>query len=251
MVFANLKHLMNYMAPPMPRGLGLLILVSLTSFVDKRWGDIKLAFEAALVSGDIGDVGKTGQTSTTISAQTYIVDLNYKLNPKWNVGLLSGFVSGDDASSDSFEGMFLHPNFNIAQILYRYDYNAFNNESNTNIFDASISNSTFLSSMQIIKQQPMDGTLPLLQRQLIRWRKTVVSFMIMKAIHFMTANGDQAGNLGLEFDAEFNYFWNPSITVSGFLAYLQTGDYFAFTNTGTDFELQDVYTYGFRLSVDF
>jgi hypothetical protein len=27
-------------------------------FLDKRWGDIKLAFEAALVSGDIGDVGK-------------------------------------------------------------------------------------------------------------------------------------------------------------------------------------------------
>jgi hypothetical protein len=65
------------------------------------------------------------------------------------------------------------------------------------------------------------------------------------------ANADQDSNLGMEFDAAFDYEWSPSIVVTGYVAHYQVGDYYAFTNSATELSVGDVTATGFKLNIGF
>ena len=67
-----------------------------------------------------------------------------------------------------------------------------------------------------------------------------------------TAAADQSDELGYEVDVAFDYRWNPSVTLSGYLGYHFVGDFYSFENdANSELETTDVLSSGMRLSVQF
>jgi hypothetical protein len=226
-------------------GQGASEITFIDIYVEKHFDNLKLAIEIPMMSGDIGDLGN-GDTS--IDARAYIFESSYQLNPKWNVGLNVGYVSGDDASTDSFEGMYLNPNFKIAEILYRYDYFAFNDSTRNDIFDGAVNNSTYIKLFANYKTSNYGWNIAFITANANQVAEAGNPFYDHDYGQFSggNANADQSTNLGLEIDTSFDYYWNPSILVSAYLGYLQTGDYFAFIDdANNELELQNVIAHGF------
>ena len=66
-----------------------------------------------------------------------------------------------------------------------------------------------------------------------------------------TAIGNQADDLGQEIDLGFTYHWNEEITVGGTFGYLLTGDYWAYTNTGSNNTAENSYAAQLRTAISF
>jgi hypothetical protein len=220
-------------------------------FIEKKWGDFKVAVEIPMLSGEVGDAYGTG-ANANFETNAYILETSYMVNPRWELGFNAGLVKGDDGTTNNFEGMYLHPNYQMANLMFAYDYQGFNN-ANRNIFQSSITNTQY---MKFYANYMTDAW---------TWK---MSFMMATA-QAVAENGkafydhenrdliasaaeDQDADLGYEVDFGFDYLWNPSIVVNGFVGYHKVGDYYAFdNNAGTEIELTDVMSYGFRVSVDF
>ncbi len=220
-------------------------------FYQKYWDKFSLGIEIPFVDGEIGDVYGTS-TNQNYRATAYIAQARYQASDSWKLSLDGGFVSGD-SSSNTFEAMYLHPNFHIAELMFRYNLNAVENAGSTSdLFDSAISNVTFAK----LGAQYVSG--------LWTWNFDVIwakanetaqngsSFWQHEQGYYVaTANSTQADDLGIELDVSFDYQWNPNLNLNGFLAYLSVGDYYAFNNSGTDFETQDQLALGMRLYLDF
>lgn len=220
-------------------------------FIEKKWGNFKIALEAPMLSGEVGNTYGTGDNSN-FDTNAYILESSYLVNPRWKLGFNAGLVKGDDASSNSFEGMYLHPNYKIAGLLFAYDYQGFNS-ADRNIFQASVTNvqyfklfANYMSDTWTWKaaftiataQQVAESGNPFYDHE----NRLLIS----------SANEDQSNDLGHEFDLGFDYFWNPSITINGYVNYHMVGDYFAFDNdSSTKINLSDVMSYGLGLSMQF
>ena len=106
-------------------------------YIYKKWNKFTIAGEASLQSGDYGNVYGATERDSKISANAYVVDARYELNPKWDMGINAGQINGDKGSSNKFEAAYLHPNYHVAELMFRYYYPAFT-EGGRSIFDSSI-----------------------------------------------------------------------------------------------------------------
>ncbi len=219
-------------------------------FYHKYWDKFSLGLEIPFVDGEIGDIYDNGENSN-YRASAYIAQAKYQANDSWTLSLDGGFISGD-SSSNTFEAMYLHPNFNIAELLFRYNLNAVENAGSGDIFDAAISNVTFAK----LGAQYISG--------LWTWNFDVIwakanetaesgnRFWQHEQGYYATAaTASQEDDLGIELDVSFDYQWNPNLNLNGFLAYLSVGDYYAFNNTATPLETDDQLALGMRLYLDF
>jgi len=170
-----------------------------------------------------------------------------------NVGINAGFTSGDDGSSDTFEGMYLHPNYQISEIMFRYNYHGFNDASTYNIYRSSIVNSTYAQLYADYKSGEWTWKMSLLWARANEVAQNGDDFYNHDRGTRATASTDQENDLGWEVDLSFEYQWNPSVNFSGFLGYHSVGDFYAFSNdpTAGDLSTTDVLASGFRLQVEF
>lgn len=221
-------------------------------FVSKRWNKLKIAAEASLQSGDYGEVYKANEKSK-LSAQAYIAEVKYDLNPKWDIGLLAGQASGDDGSTSKFEAAYLHPNFHIADLMFRYNYAAIN-EGGRSIFDSSITNARFFKLYGNYKADNWT------------WK---TAFIMANALETAQGGGKNAyhheenyrfqsqqkqdDSYGYELDFGFDYRWNPNVVITGYYAYWKVGDYYAFSNNATTGELSlaNVHGGGLKATLEF
>jgi hypothetical protein len=218
-------------------------------YVSKRWSKLRLQAEASLQAGDYGRIYSANDDSK-ISAQAYIVDAKYDLNPKWELGFTGGQVSGDDGATSSFEATYLHPNFHIADLMFRYNYPGFN-EGGRSIFDASITNARFFKVYGNYKTDKWT------------WKGAAVMANAMetaeagkKAYHHeenyqFDSTQKQDDSYGYELDFGFDYMWNPNVTITGYYGYWIVGDYFAFTNTDEELSLENVHGGGLKATLQF
>ncbi len=218
-------------------------------FVSKRWNKLALKAEGSLQSGEYGKVYSSGENSK-ISASAYIAEAKYDLNPKWDIGLLLGQASGDDGETGKFEATYLHPNFHIADLMFRYNYAAFN-EGEKSIFDSSITNARFLKLYGNYKTDNWT------------WKG---AFIMANALETASANKnayhheenydfpsaeDQDESYGYEFDFGFDYQWNPNVMISGYYAYWAVGDYYSFSNSPDTLPLSNVHGGGLKATLEF
>ncbi len=221
-------------------------------FVSKRWNKLKVAAEASLQSGDYGSVYAANEKSK-LSAQAFITEVKYDLNPKWDIGFHAGQVSGDDGSTSKFEAAYLHPNFHIADLMFRYNYAAIN-EGGRSIFDASITNARFFKLYGNYKADNWT------------WK---TAFIMANALETAQGGGKNAyhheenyrfqsqqkqnDSYGFEVDFGFDYRWNPNLIITGYYAYWKVGDYYAFSNNATSGELSlsNVYGGGLKATLEF
>ncbi len=231
-------------------GRGKTEVTVIEPFISKKWNKLKVAFEASIQSGNYGNVYQDGSGKSKLAASAYILEAKYELNPKWDLGFTGGQISGDKGNTGKFEAAYLHPNYQIADLMFKYNYAAFT-EGGRSVFDSSITNTRFY---KINGHYKTDKWL---------WKGALIMATALetasgngRAYHHeenysFTSTNKQNNNLGYELDFGFDYKWNPNVTVSGYYGYWKVGDYYSFTNTSTSLSLANVHGGGMRATLEF
>ena len=219
-------------------------------FFDKTWGDFSLALEIPMVSGNVGTTYGSA-AKQDFDANAFIVETSYQINPRWKVGVNAGSVSGSDGDEGSQEALYLHPNYKIAELMFNYNLAGFQ-DLNENIFNASVVNANYTRLFAHYSNEAWSWRFDFIMATANEVAKSGSSFYDHDNVVYVTsANADQDSNLGMEFDAAFDYEWSPSIVVTGYVAHYQVGDYYAFTNSATELSVGDVTATGFKLNIGF
>ncbi len=218
-------------------------------YISKKWNKLKVAFEASLQTGDYGDIYKNGTGNSKLSANAYILEAKYELNPKWDLGFTGGQISGDKGSSGKFEAAYLHPNYQIADLMFRYNYPSFT-EGGRSIFDSSMTNARFYKLNGHYKTDKWVWKGALIMATAMETAKQGLAYHHENNYTF-TATKDQSDDLGLEVDFGFDYKWNPNVTISGYYGYWKVGNYYAFSNEPKDLGLKNVHGGGLKATLEF
>lgn len=218
-------------------------------YVQKAWENFEIGLEVPMLTGEISNTYNT--TDADFDANAYILQTKYNLNSKWMLGFDAGMVKGDDASSSSFEGMYLHPNFQVGELMFKYNFNAFN-DSTKDVFNSSIVNATYAKLAANYSTDEWTwkfSALWAVANEVAEEGKEFYDHNVMKKV---TANADQSKDLGYELGVAFDYQWNPNVVFSSHLAYHMVGDYYAFINdANNELETANVMSTGMKLSVNF
>ena len=206
--------------------------VTITDFYfQKKLQDFHFALEIPLVSGSLGTIFGDNR-NINYKAKAIIFESHYQFNPKWAVHLNAGHISGDGGKGGQFEAMYLNPNYQVANLLFRYNLPAVSN-SKLNVYDSYLSNTRYFKIEGEYAAQKWTWNWALIKA----WALTTAkpgnkSFNHLTNKRFDTdpAVKSQSDDLGLEFDLNFKYKWNSAISVNGSFGYLFTGDYWKFTN---------------------
>lgn len=199
-------------------------------FLKKVWGKFDVAVEVPLVDGDLGKTN-TGSQVTSFSARAFLLQTNYKSSDAWTFGFDGGQVSGHDGSSSKFGALYLNPNYQIANLLFRYNLSAVGDTTHAeSVYDSYITNARYfkLRSSYSTEKWVFDSA--------IIYAKALETATRGKAAYnhtknkIFTATTTQADDLGTEIDLNATYKWNNEIAVGAGLGYLITGDYFSYTN---------------------
>ncbi len=198
-------------------------------YLKKTWGNIDVGLEVPLVDGDLGRTNTSG-TITSFSAKAFLLQSNYKMSDTWNFGFDGGLVSGHDGSSRKFGALYLNPNYQVANLLFRYNLNAIGN-STESIYDSYITNAMYLKirSSYSTEKWIFDSAIIYAKAQETATAGQAAFNHTKNKI--FTATTTQSDDLGTEIDLNATYKWNSEVSVSGGLGYLLTGDYFGYTNT--------------------
>jgi hypothetical protein len=220
-------------------------------FFEKSWGDFTIALEVPLLSGEVGTAFTNGTEDQDFDARAYIMETSYQLSPKWKLGINAGIISGSDDDEDSQEAMYLHPNFQIAEVMFRYDRQGFQ-DSSSNAFRANITNTTYAKLYAHYESEAWSWRMDLIMAKADQVANKGKSFYDHKSQTYQNANLDQEDDLGLEFDVAFDYKWSPSVIVTGYLGYYQVGEFYNFTNNASEeIEVSDITASGMKINIGF
>jgi hypothetical protein len=183
--------------------------VKVTDFyIEKNFKDTKLSIEVPIISGTIGDAYGNG-SDVTYSTQGFIFEGFHQVNNKVDLKINAGHLQGDDTPGEGeYNSLFLHPNYHVANILFRYNTDAISN-SNKNMFDSYMTN-TFYGKLEGHYKD----------------EKSLWKLGLIYAKANEVTDG-QADDLGFELDLNYNYQWNDEMSVQLNVGYLFAGDYFA------------------------
>ena len=220
-------------------------------YVFKKWNKFKVAAEASIQSGEYGNVYSATEKAK-LSTNAYLIETKYDLNPKWDIGLVAGQISGDKGSTSKFEATYLHPNFQVADLMFRYNYAGIN-EGGKSIFDSSITNTRFFKLFGNYKTDKWTWKGAFIMANALETASGGKDSYHHEENYRFTGNTKQDESQGYEFDFGFDYRWNPNVTVGGYYGYWVVGDYYAFTNdnSGDKLSLANVHGGGLRATLEF
>jgi hypothetical protein len=196
-------------------------------YLKKDLGKFDAAIEVPLISGDLGK-NAAGQLRT-YSAKAIILQSNYRASDFWTLGLDSGKVAGDDGSSTKFGALYLNPNYQVANILFRYNLNAIGTPAQS-IYDSYINNTLYLKlrSTYVTEKWTFDTALIYAKaEEAATAGRSAYNHTKNKIFNAITT---QSKDLGTEIDLNATYKWNNEIKIGGGVGYLITGDYYSYTN---------------------
>ena len=214
----------------------------------KSFGNFDLGVEVPILSGEIGNVFNA---NTPYKAQAVVVEANFKASNSWSFDLKAGKVNGDDGGQSSFDAMYLNPNYQVANILFRYNLRGIADSSNYNVYDSYINNATYARLGARYSTEKWRWDLAWIYAKADQTAKAGAATYNHLRNETFTASFDQKDDLGMEFDTGFEYKWNSEITIGGQFGYLLTGDYFGYTNTATENPVDNSYLLQLRAAVTF
>jgi hypothetical protein len=202
-------------------------------YFKKTFGRIDVAAEVPLLSGDLGKTDATSNV-TSYSAKAFLLQTNFKWTDAWTVGVDAGKVSGHDGSTSKYSALYLNPNYQVANLLFRYNVAAIGDKTHgTSVYDSYITNARYLKLKSIYSTEKwvFDTSL------IMAWADKTASAGSKAYNHatdrMFNAIADQSNKLGTELDINAKYHWNKEISIGMGVGYLFTGDYFGYTNTAT------------------
>ncbi len=218
-------------------------------YLAKKWNKFKIALEAPMMTGDYGRVYSATQKSR-VTSNAYILEAKYDLNPKWDIGTNLGQISGDKGSSNKFEATYLHPNYHVADLMFRYHYPSFN-EGTKSVFDSSITNTRYYKLYANYKSDKWTWKGSFVIANALETAQSGKRSYHHEENYAFTSTQKQSKDFGHEIDFGFDYRWNPNVTMSGYYGYWFVGDYYAFSNTNQKINLENVHGGGLRATLEF
>jgi hypothetical protein len=220
-------------------------------YLKKIFGKFDLTVEAPLMSGDIGTVAYyTGKMS--YSAKAFLLQSNYKMSDAWTIGLDAGQVSGQGSDTGKFGALYLNPNYQVANLLFKYNLFAIKNNSTQSIYDSYITNARYFKLRSTYNSEKWTFDYALITATAMEAAKAGSTGFNHSTMKKFTAVLDQSDSLGTEVDVNARYQWNKEISIGTSLGYLITGDYFAYTNSTTATnEAQSSYVLQLNAAVSF
>lgn len=218
-------------------------------FMSRYWGNFYIATEIPYISGELGL--RNGRSSN-FKALGIVVESSYEWNEKWKSILDAGSLTGDQGSSDKFTAMYLHPNYQVAEILFNYNMSGIQNvNGNEYNYESSMTNAMYLK----LGAEYSTGLWKWNFAWIYAKAKETASngsyaYQHEEGYRYL-AHADQSNDLGHEFDVSFDYQWNPNLVLSGMLAYYMVGDYYSFNNTANKLGTDNILATGVRLNLAF
>lgn len=231
-----------------PTSLGATDVKMTNLYFRKGFGKFDIGIEVPILSGEVGNLYSG---ATPYKAKAIVVETNLKLSESWSFGVDGGSVNGDDGSASSFDAMYLNPNYQVANLLFRYNLRGIADNANYNVYDSYINNATYVRFRAQYTTEKWKWDLGLIYAkadQVAQAGRTSYNHLRNETF---TANFDQKDDLGTEFDSGFEYKWNSEITIGGQFGYLLTGDYFGYTNTATENKVENSYILQLQAAIAF
>ncbi len=229
----------------------------LNAYFAKNWEKVKLTVDVPTLTGEYGNVyfnDGAGVSATSqkarIASSAALVHVTWLPSQRWDLGTHFGQVGGDKGSTQKFEGMQLNPNYHIAELMFRYNYTAFN-EGSQSIFDSGITNARFYKLYANYKTDKWTWTGAVIMATALETAKKGKNAYHHEERYRFGATRNQASDYGTEVDLAFAYQWNPNVNISGYLGYWLVGDYYKFSNAAKEISTQNVLGSGLRLGITF
>lgn len=198
-------------------------------YFKKTWDKFDVGLEVPLMTGDLGKIGAANRV-TSYSAKAILLQSNYRASDTWTFGFDGGRVNGHDGSPTKFGALYLNPNYQIANVLFRYNVSAVADKSQS-IYDSYITNSMYFKLRSSYNTEKwIFDTAVIYAKALEAATAGKLAYNHTKNKLF-TATTTQSKDLGTEVDVNATYKWNNEINIGAGLGYLITGDYFSYTNT--------------------
>ncbi|GAB4011891.1 MAG: hypothetical protein Fur0010_07010 [Bdellovibrio sp.] len=199
-------------------------------YFQKTFGIFSFAAEVPILSGDIGTLYGA---DTKYKAKAILFESWLNLNNSWKFGLDAGQVTGEDNSQSSFDAMYLHPNYQIANLLFKYNMRSISSPLSVSLYDSYVHNVNYLKFKTKYSAEKWVWDFAIIYAKAAETAQAGSTSFNHTTNKTFTANSTQSDDLGTEVDLSFNYLWNNDVTIGGDLGYLFTGDYFSFTNDNT------------------
>lgn len=219
--------------------LGSTSVTMIDLYLKKTFGKYTVEAEVPLMTGDMGEI-YPGVTDTEVDAKAFLLNNTYKLNTNHSFHFDFGMVSGSDADNQTYGAMYLNPNFQVANIMFRYNLAAIA-DTDLNVFNSGIANATYAKFAHRYDSGTWSWTNSVVWAKADQVAKAGSDAINHEKNKRFTANADQADDLGFEIDSNFSYKWNTSVTLNANLGYFFVGDYYAFSNAATPNETNDTY----------
>ena len=198
-------------------------------YFKKIFGKFDITVEAPLMSGDIGKVADYA-SKMSYSAKAFILQSNYKMSDAWTIGIDAGQVSGHDGDSGKFSALYLNPNYQVANLLFKYNVSAVKNNDTQSIYDGYITNARYFKLRSTYNSEKWTFDYAIITATAMEAAKAGSLAFNHTTMKKFTATTTQSDSLGTEVDVNARYQWNKEISIGTSLGYLITGDYFAYTN---------------------
>jgi len=220
-------------------------------YFKKSFGKLGMEIEVPFFSGNLGNFrGVSGET--TYSSVAGLLNLEYKFNHSFKMGLDLGMVPGDNPEDKDFTSMYLNPNYHIANILFRFNPQGISDNVNYNVWDIYVVNTNFLKLYFEYLTEKWTLNLAAIYAKADKVATTGGEYVVYERnTSPIKAIADQSKNLGTEIDFNFDYAWNNEVKIGGELGYLLTGEYFGFNNTATPYNTENAFLIKFKAAVTF
>lgn len=198
-------------------------------YLKKIWGKFDVALEVPLISGDLGKTS-AGNTVTSYSTKAILLQTNYRASDAWTFGFDGGRVNGHDGSSRKFGALYLNPNYQIANLLFRYNIGAIDSASGASVYDSYITNTMYFKLRSSYSTEKWTFDTAVIYAKALETAEAGKAAYNHSKNKIFTAATTQSDDLGTEIDVNATYKWNNEISIGAGLGYLMTGDYFGYTN---------------------
>lgn len=197
-------------------------------YLKKTWDKFDIAIEVPLVDGELGRA-TAGGPIVTYSSKAILAQTNYRLNDSWIFGIDGGHVNGHDGSSSKFGALYLNPNYQVANLLYRYNIGAIGSNG-ANVYDSYITNSMYIKLRSSYSTEKWTFDTAVIYAKALETATAGQAAYNHAKNKIFTAVTTQSDDLGTEIDMNATYKWNNEISIGAGLGYLIAGDYFGYTN---------------------
>ncbi len=209
--------------------LGRTNVKMINFYFAKDFNDFDIGVEVPIINGELGNLYDNDR-NTDYKARGVIFESNWRPNNRWTFGFDAGRISGHDGGQSDFEALYLNPNYQVANILFRYNLHAVANDE-LNIYDSYITNANYYKLRGQYTSNKWTWDLAFIYAKANEVaREGADAFQHETNTQITASETNQDDNMGFEVDFGFTYQWNNEISVGANMGYLFTGDYFGYTN---------------------